>query len=38
MNAGDCVKGWVALEVPVGTRIEKMIWRPGGETVAEWLP
>jgi hypothetical protein len=38
MNAGDCLKGWLALEVPVGTKIKKFVWRPGGSTTAEWLP
>lgn len=38
MNPGDCLKGWIATEVPRNFKIEKMIWRPGGETVAEWLP
>lgn len=38
MNPGDCLKGWIATEVPKDLKIEKMIWRPGGETIAEWLP
>lgn len=37
MNAGDCLKGWVLLEVPPGTKVKKLIWRPGGTTTAEWL-
>lgn len=38
VNPGECLKGWVSLEVPTGTKVEKMIWRPAGQTVAEWLP
>jgi hypothetical protein len=38
MNPGECLKGWITLEVPVGTKIAKLIWRPGGTTTAEWLP
>jgi hypothetical protein len=38
LNPGDCLTGWIAGEVPAGMKIEKLIWRPGGETTAEWLP
>jgi hypothetical protein len=38
LNPGDCLTGWIANEVPIGTKIVKIIWRPGGETTAEWLP
>ena len=38
MNAGECAKGWLAVEVPKGMKVKKVVWRPGGETVAEWLP
>ena len=38
LNPGDCLKGWITAEVPANTRLEKVIYRPGGQTVAEWLP
>jgi hypothetical protein len=38
LNPGDCLQGWIALEVPAGMQVEKIIWRPGGTTTAEWLP
>lgn len=29
MNPGECIKGWVTLEVHNGTKVAKIIWRPG---------
>lgn len=37
LDAGDCVQGWVTIEVPQRTTIERISWQPGGETIAEWL-
>lgn len=34
---GRCVKGWIALQVPKGTEFTSIMWRPGGDPVAEWL-
>jgi hypothetical protein len=34
---GRCVKGWISLQVPKGTQFTSIIWRPGGDTVAEWI-
>lgn len=34
---GRCLKGWIALQVPRGTEIETLLWRPGGIPVAEWI-
>lgn len=38
ISPGECLKGWLTVEVKKGFKIEKVIWRPAGETVAEWLP
>lgn len=38
MNPGRCYKGWISLQVPKGTRIASVVWRPGGTEIAEWLP
>jgi|GEM_PF-6630836 len=38
MVPGRCVKGWLAFEVPQGTQVASVIWRPDGTTTAEWLP
>jgi hypothetical protein len=38
MTPGDCLKGWITVEVPRGTKVQKIIYRPAGETLAEWLP
>lgn len=38
LNPGDCLKGWLVFEVPKSLKIEKVVWRPGGVTTAEWLP
>lgn len=35
---GRCIKGWLALEVPVGLKVQSIVWRPGGHTTAEWMP
>lgn len=35
---GRCVQGWMAFEVPAKIKIASILWRPGGTTVAEWLP
>lgn len=35
---GRCVQGWMAFEVPAKIKIASIVWRPGGTTVAEWLP
>jgi hypothetical protein len=37
MIPGRCLKGWIALEVPEGTKFDRLIYRPGGTPVAEWL-
>jgi hypothetical protein len=37
MIPGRCVKGWLQLEVPKGTQIDRLIYRPGGTPVAEWV-
>ncbi|WP_134765706.1 hypothetical protein [Nocardioides sp. 1609] len=35
---GTCVKGWIAIEVPEDvSKYEKLVYRPGGETIAEWI-
>jgi hypothetical protein len=38
MDPGDCLHGWLTLKVKTGMKITKIVRRPGGETVAEWLP
>jgi hypothetical protein len=38
MSPGRCVKGWIAVQVPKGTKIASLIWRPDGVETAEWLP
>ena len=38
LNAGECLKGWLAIEVREGMKVKKIVWRPGGATTAEWLP
>ena len=38
LNPGDCLVGWITIEVPVGMKVEKIVYRPQGTTVAEWLP
>ncbi len=38
LNPGDCLLGWLAVEVPVGMKVQKVVWRPGGETIAGRLP
>lgn len=38
INPGDCLKGWITIEVPAGYKIEKMLWRSGQLSIAEWLP
>jgi hypothetical protein len=38
MAPGDCLIGWLTVEVPIGMKVAKIVYRPGGETVAEWLP
>lgn len=35
--AGRCVKGWIAFEVPKDTNVETILWRPGGDPIAEWF-
>jgi hypothetical protein len=37
MVPGRCIKGWIATEVPRGTKVDSVLWRPGGVTTAEWL-
>jgi hypothetical protein len=36
MSRGECLQGWITMEVPGGYKIERHIWGPGGETLAEW--
>lgn len=38
MSPGRCLKGWIALQVPKGTKITSLIWRPDGIETAEWIP
>jgi hypothetical protein len=38
MAPGDCLVGWLTVEVPIGMKVAKIVYRPGGQTVAEWLP
>lgn len=33
---GGCVRGWMALPVPTGTKLASVIYRAGGQTVADW--
>lgn len=35
--AGRCNSGWLALEVPDGTKISSIMWRPQGQPTAEWI-
>lgn len=37
INAGSCVKGWIAIELPGDVKYDKFVYRPAGQTVAEWL-
>lgn len=34
---GRCLKGWIAWQVPEDTEFEKVLWRPAGTSVAEWM-
>ena len=37
LNPGDCLKGWLTLEIPdEAAEPTTVIFRPGGKTVAEW--
>jgi hypothetical protein len=38
LNPGRCYKGWISLQVPKGTKIASLVWRPAGTETAEWLP
>ncbi|GAA1914247.1 hypothetical protein GCM10009737_14460 [Nocardioides lentus] len=38
LTTDRCLKGWIVTEVPEGTKIASIVYRPLGETVAEWLP
>ncbi len=38
MNPGDCLKGWLVLEVPRSMPVARVIWRSGGAMTAERLP
>lgn len=38
ITPGDCIKGWITIEVPANYKIEKMLWRSGQMSIAEWLP
>lgn len=33
---GRCLKGWIALQVPKGTKFQTVIWRSDGTPTAEW--
>lgn len=33
---GRCLKGWISLQVPKGTTLDSIMFRPGGDPVAEW--
>lgn len=37
MIPGRCSKGWIASEIPKGTKFDRIVYRPDGEPVAEWL-
>lgn len=37
ISTGSCVKGWIAIELPADVNYDKFVYRPGGQTVAEWL-
>lgn len=38
MIPGRCSKGWIALQVPEGTKFDRILWRAEGVTpIAEWL-
>lgn len=36
ITGGDCVSGWMLIDVPKGTGVKKLVWRPNGQLVAEW--
>jgi hypothetical protein len=39
MNPGECLIGWMVVEVPTGMKVERIVYRPlGSPAVAEWLP
>lgn len=35
--AGRCVEGWLVLQVPESTQIERLMWRPEATPTAEWI-
>lgn len=37
MNPGECLRGWLSIEIPKKMKVAKIVYRPGGETVAEWI-
>lgn len=37
INPGECVQGWISWEIPTDLKLTKVIWRPDGQTVAEWV-
>lgn len=37
MIQGRCNQGWLAIEIPKGTKVSSILWRPGGTATAEWL-
>lgn len=36
VNPGECVQGWLLVDLPQGKKIKKIAYRPGGQTIAEW--
>lgn len=36
VNPGECVQGWLLVDLPRGKKIKKIAYRPGGQTIAEW--
>ena len=37
MTPGDCLRGWVEIEVPKRMHVAKVVYRSSDVTVAEWL-
>lgn len=36
VNPGECVQGWLLVDLPRGKKVKKIVYRPGGQTIAEW--
>lgn len=37
IQPGECVSGWMLIDLPEGTKVTKLVWRPGDVTTAEWI-